>query len=111
MLLLGLIGIQVVLALRIIPVYMNYSTVKSILEEMEDDPDDKGQTPNVVKSLIFRKLQVNNIYDLQKDPHAFTFKKLTDGLQISLYYEARGPVYGNLEFVATFEHEVVIPKR
>jgi len=109
--LLGLIGIQVVLALRIFPVYLNYGTVESIMDEMANDVEVRGKTPGVIKSLIYRRLQINNIYALQKDPNAFKFKVLSDGTQVNLHYEERGPIYGNLEFVATFDHQIFIPKR
>lgn len=90
---------------------MNFGTVKTIMNELAADPEARGKTPGTVKSLIQRRLQVNNIYDLQgggKD--VFQFKKLSDGLQIDLHYEQRGPIYGNLEFIATFDHQVTIPK-
>ena len=108
--LLGLIGTQSVMALRIIPVYMNDNTVQKILEEMKADPEARGKTPGGLKALIQRRLQVNNMYDLLDNKEAFKFKKLSDGVQINLHYEQRGPIYGNLEFIATFEHEVVIPR-
>ena len=108
---LALVAIQAVMALRIIPVYMNYGTVKSILDDMAADSELRGESPTIIKSLVQRKLQVNNVMELQRDKNAFKYKKLSDGLQISLNYEARGPIYGNLEFIATFSHEVLIPKK
>jgi len=109
--LLGLIGIQLVLALRIFPVYLNYNTVQSIMDELETNPEVRGETPKEIRSLIYRRLQVNNITALQNTRNAFKFKKLSDGLQVSVHYEEKGPIYGNLEFVATFDHQVVIPIR
>lgn len=107
----ALVGIQAVMALRIIPVYMNYGTVKSIMDGLRDDDDVTGKTAGEVKSLIQRRLQSNNLYDLIDNKQAFQFQQLSDGLQVNLYYEDRGPIYGNLEFIATFEHQVIIPKR
>jgi hypothetical protein len=81
------------------------------MDGLKNDTEIRGKTPGEIRSFIQRRLQVNNIYELQKDPRAFTFKKLTDGVQIDLHYEERGPIYGNLEFVATFDYQVVVPKR
>ena len=108
---LGLVGTQAILALRIIPVYMNFNTVKSVMDRLTTDAEAYGKTPGEVRTLINRRLQINSMYELQKNKQAFKFKKLTDGLQIDLHYEERGPIYGNLEFVATFNHQVIIPKR
>lgn len=109
--LLGLIGIQAVMALRIIPVYLNHGTVKTIMDNVASDVDLRGKTAGEIKKILSSRLQVNNIYALQESKDAFKFKKLTDGLQVDLHYERRGPIYGNLEFVATFEYQVVIPRR
>jgi len=109
--LLGLIGVQLVLALRIIPVYLNYGTVESIMDDLTTDVEIRGKTPGEVKKVINSRLQVNNVYSLQNNKSAFKFKKLSDGLEVSVHYEERGPIYGNLEFVATFDHQVVIPIR
>lgn len=110
LIIIALVGIQAIMALRIIPVYMNYGTVKSIMDEMAEDPDMRGKTPGEVKALISSRLQVNNLYDIRDQKNAFKFKPQTDGMIVDLHYEARGPIYGNLEFIATFDHQITIPK-
>mgnify|MGYP002712418992 CR=1 FL=1 len=110
LIIIALVGIQAIMALRIIPVYLNYGTVKNIMEDLAEDPDARGKTPREVKSLILNRLQINNLYELKKQKNAFKFKPQTDGMIVDLHYEARGPIYGNLEFIATFDHQVVIPK-
>jgi hypothetical protein len=61
---------------------------------------------------LFRKrLKINNLYDLAKDKDAFKFKKSTGGYTLVANYEERGPIVANLEFVATFQHQVEIRTR
>ncbi len=110
MIIIALVAIQGVMALRIIPVYMDYSTVKSIMNGLAEDPEVRGKTPGYIRSVLQKRLQINSIYDLVNSKDAFQFQQLSDGMLISVYYESRGPIYGNLEFIATFEHEVTIPK-
>ncbi len=110
LIIIALVGIQAVMALRIIPVYMNYGTVKGFMDEMAEDPDMRGKTPGELKAVISSRLKVNNLYDIHDKKDAFKFKPQTDGMIVDLHYEARGPIYGNLEFIATFNHQITIPK-
>ena len=105
----ALVAIQGVAAMRIVPVYINYSSVKKIMEEVKADSSSHGATPGQLGIMISKRLNINGIYDLQKNKDAFTYQKTKDGMKIVLHYESRGPIYGNLEFVATFDNEVVIP--
>lgn len=107
----SLVAIQAVAAMRIVPVYMNYYSVKKIMEEVKADSTSRGAAPKQLEAAINKRLNINGIYDLQKNPDAFSFQKTQEGMNITLYYEARGPIYGNLEFVATFEHEIDIPAK
>lgn len=108
---LGLVGIQAIAAMRIVPVYMNYYSAKKIMEEVKADGNSRGATPGQLNIMINKRLNINGLYDLQKDKDAFKYQKTRDGMIITLYYEARGPIYGNLEFVATFDHEIDIPNQ
>jgi cell division protein FtsL len=106
---LSLVGIQAVLGMRIVPVYMNYYSVKNIMEEMKNDPSLKGANNEALRIAINKRLNINSIYDLQKDTDAFKFVRAGEKTKIILHYESRGPIYGNLEFVATFDNEIEIP--
>jgi hypothetical protein len=108
---LGLVGIQLIAAMRIIPVYLDYSSVKQIMEEVKVDSSSHGAAPPLLMSMIGKRLDVNGMYELQQNKDAFTFQKIKDGMKVSLHYEVRRPVYGNLEFIATFDHEVDIPNQ
>lgn len=107
----SLVAIQGVAAMRIVPVYIDDSSVKKILEELRDDSFARGETPGRLAALIDKRLTINGIYDIQKDKDAFEYQKTATGMNIILHYEVRRPIYGNLEFVAVFDHEVEIPNQ
>ena len=81
------------------------------MDDLTTDVEVRGMTPKEIRARIYKRLQLNNINDLSNERDAFKFKKLTDGIELDMHYEVRGPIYGNLEFVATFEHQVMIPNR
>ena len=107
--LIGIIGVQGMLALRIIPIYLNDRSIKSVMTNLSNDPEMKGQSAQSLRALIDRRLNLNEIRDFENDKQAFKFKKTDKGLNIKLHYEKRGPIFGNLEFVASFDHDVTIP--
>jgi hypothetical protein len=109
-LVIAIISVQGVLAMRIVPVYMEYGSVKSIMDGLGSDPIIKGKTPKALRKLINKRLSINNIYTLQDNKDAFRFKKASTGTNVIVKYEARGPIFNNLEFVATFEYEVFLAK-
>jgi len=105
---LGLVAVQAVMALRIVPVYLNYSSVRTVMNELPQDSAVKGKTVKKLNELLRKRLKINNLYELAKDKEAFKFKKAQGGYTLVAHYEVKGPIMGNLEFVATFDHEVVI---
>ncbi|MBI3187789.1 MAG: DUF4845 domain-containing protein [Gammaproteobacteria bacterium] len=104
-----LVAIQGVAAMRIVPVYLNYSSVKQIMEEVKADSASHGATPAQLTIMFNKRLNINGIYDLQKEQEAFSYEKTSQGMNVILHYEVRRPIYGNLEFIATFDHEIEIP--
>lgn len=110
MIIISLAGIQLVFAMRIIPKYMDYATIKSIMNDVQTKPEFQSKPPREILTYIHKTLSLNNIYDLQKQKDVFKFKKSTDGLHLNLHYEGRGPIIGNLDFIATFEYQILIPR-
>lgn len=111
MFILGLVAVQAVMALRIIPVYLSHNTLKTVMDSMADSVDAKKLSGKKL-SIIFRKrLKVNSLYELAKDKTAFKFKKIKGGYTIVADYESRGPILGNLEFVAVFNYQVDVLKK
>ena len=108
---LGLVAVQAVLALRVIPVYLNYSSVRTVMNELPQAPEVRNASVKTLDELFRKRLKINNLYELARDKEAFQFKKTAGGYTLVANYEERGPIVGNLEFVATFKHQVEIRTR
>ncbi|VAW71002.1 hypothetical protein MNBD_GAMMA09-97 [hydrothermal vent metagenome] len=108
MLIIGFLAIQFVMALRVGPVYLNDQTLKTVMEDLKTDAAIKGKGVRDIKFILRKRLKMNSLYDLASDTKAFKFKKIKNGYAVTADYEARGPIFGNLGFVATFKHEVEI---
>ncbi|VAW56181.1 hypothetical protein MNBD_GAMMA07-2014 [hydrothermal vent metagenome] len=102
----ALVSVQGVMALRIFPIYLNYNSVKNVMNELQGHPRVKGITRKKLDQLIRKGLKINNLYDLSKNKDAFSYKKIKGGYNVVVNYEDRGPILGNLEFAAKFSYEV-----
>ena len=106
MVVLGFVGVQAVMALRVIPVYMSFNSVKHIMDDLVTNPEVRGSSVKGVRKYLTKRLGIDGLYTLASNKEAFKFVKTKTGLTLVLHYEERGPIFGNLEFVATFDHEV-----
>lgn len=104
----GLVAVQAVMALRIVPVYLNYNSVRAVMDELPQHSEVKGISVKKLNELFRKRLKINNLYELARDKEAFKFKKIQGGYALVAHYEEKGPIMGNLEFVATFDHKVEI---
>ena len=111
MVVLAYLALQGILALRIIPVYLNYNTLQSVMDKLAVDPEIKGKGAKQISQIFRKRLKVNNLYVLSASKDAFKFKKITKGFNLSIKYEDQGPIFKNLNFVAKFEYEVDITTR
>lgn len=107
----ALIAVQGIMALRIIPVYLNYHSLKTVMDTLAVDQSIKKLGAKKISKLLRKRLKINSLYDLAKNKDAFKFKKIAKGYNLTARYEERGPIWGNLNFVANFEYEVDIVLR
>ncbi len=115
----GMIGILFVLvlaafivtvALRLGPMYLNFWTLKSIMDNVASSPEAAEEGKRGVTDLIFRRIDVNSARHVT--PKDFKFEKRSDGtLDVTLHYEQRQHLFGNIDVVLTFDHAVAIPSR
>ena len=107
----AIIGVQGLMALRIAPLYMNFNSAKTVMESLKTDPQVSGKTTKQIRTFLRKRLDVNGLYELRDSKDAFKFSKSKKGTKLVLHYEERGPIFGNLEFVATFNYEIELPRR
>jgi hypothetical protein len=101
------LGFQGVLALNIIPVYINDASVKSMMSGLETDESVRGMDARKLNQIIIKRLKINNIYSIKKDN--ITIKKTKNDYQVNIDYEPRGTLIGNLDYIVTFKHQANIP--
>ena len=94
---------QGVIAMNVLPVYITDSSVKKIMEVLPSDPKARGLTTRDLKVLLAKRLNINSIYDVTAEH--ITVKKKRDYNHVTIEYEPRGKLIGNLEYIVSFKHE------
>ena len=99
----GILGFLAVAGLKLIPVYMEYGTVVSVMEDVVKDQEQTPgrKSPKVIWKSIDKRLSINNVNYVKKENFKYERGNLADTMTIK--YEVRKPLFGNLDAVAKFE--------
>jgi len=100
---------QAVIAMNVVPVYLTDSSVKSIMEELPADPKAREATVKELKLLVTKRLRINNVTTVKSDD--IKVKKGRGENIVTIDYEPRGKLIGNLEYIVHFQHEARVPSR
>jgi len=99
-------AVLITVAIKLVPSYVEFSTVKSLMEDLKNDTETAGKGQRAVLDRIGNKLYINSITDVTQND--FTYKKGPNGFELSVEYEVRKPLFGNLEAVMSFSHQVTV---
>jgi len=100
---------QAVIAMNVIPVYMTDSSVKSIMEALPSDAAAQNATTKELKPMVAKRLSMNSVYTI-KPEHIKVQKGRAENI-VTIEYEPRGKLIGNLEYIVSFKHEARVPSR
>lgn len=106
---LAVVLFNAIIAMNVVPVYINDHSVKSLMENLGSDSSLRGATPKKLKDAITKRLRVNNVYSVNKDH--ITIKATSNHYLVTIEYEPRGRLIGNLDYIVTFKHEAKVPIR
>lgn len=105
LILIGFVGLMV---MRLVPVYMESFEVGGIVNGLAEDSSLHGATHAQLRQALNRRFSVNNIQSVDRDE--ITFERERDGTRVVVEYEARVPLVGNLDGIASFRKEVLVPQ-
>lgn len=106
MLVLGLIAFFTLVTLRLLPMYMEYTKVVSVLESLQNEPGITRKSKAEIRKLIGRRFDVNDVREL--DPKLASIVQKSGVLTVTMVYERRTSLFGNIDLVAKFNKEVEV---
>ena len=98
---LAVVGLFAYVSMKLFPMYSEYYSVKQALKGLAAEPGIATQDPAKVKDLLFRRLYVS--YAENVKPHNVKIQRDGQGYVITVQYEVRRELIGNLDVVGKFE--------
>jgi hypothetical protein len=99
-----LIGFFAFLGIKLIPIYLEHYSIKTVVESLEREPNITQKTPAEVRALVMKRLKINSVYDFKKD--YLKIKKSGGVMTVDVVYEVREPMAGNIEVLLTFKEHI-----
>jgi hypothetical protein len=91
------------LVVKIVPIYIENYSVKTVLKSLEEEPLITQKPVREVRKIVERRLQINSVYDLDDKVH---IEKSSGVLKVDITYEVRKPMFGNIDIVVSFGDKV-----
>lgn len=107
LLILGLVGFFVLLALRLFPIYSNHFKVQGVVESLLEEKNLYRMPRKEMLKIINRRLNINFAEGF-KPEHLVIELKSSGKKEIHIRYEDRRPILGNLDVVAKFDDYIIV---
>ena len=98
---LALVGFFAYIAMKLVPMYSEYYAVKQALKGLQAEPGIANRDPGKIQDLFFRRLYIS--YAENVKPENVEMERVDGGWELSVEYEVRKPLMGNLDVVGKFQ--------
>ena len=106
---LAVIGFVLYIGMELFPMYQGYYAVRSSMKGLLDEANTADADPSQLKEMFFRRLSINSIDDVKSDN--VKFDRIEGGWRMSVNYEVRRSLIGNLDVVGKFSSDENLVKR
>jgi hypothetical protein len=106
LLVLGILAFFVMLVLRLLPGNLEYYKVKSVIESMKSEPYIASKTPQEIRNMLQRRIEVNTIDSITaKD---IQIEQKSGKTTITADYEVRVNIMGDTDAVTKFKYSIEV---
>lgn len=100
-----MLGSLLVMALRVVPSYMEYLTIKDLITRAAEEYDHRSEAVTDLRVRVAKLLNTNQIYDTSIDD--IEVYRDRGAIVIDASYEKRSPLFRILDGVMKFEDLIV----
>ncbi|HET7922439.1 MAG TPA: DUF4845 domain-containing protein [Gammaproteobacteria bacterium] len=97
-----MIGFVAMFGFKLVPVYMDYTTINSVLTDVAAKAVTDGNSPAALHSAIEKRFNVNNVSVISADDVKIGSDPQTGATTLTLDYDARTGFVANIDLVAHF---------
>lgn len=99
-LLLGVGGVFVYMGMKLVPMYTEYYSVKRSLADLSNEPGAAQMDSSKIRNLFFRRMEMSYVESVK--PSNFKIVRGDEGMEVTVDYEVRRQLIGNLDVVGHF---------
>ncbi len=109
LLVLGLIAFFTLITLRLVPIYLEYAKVVSVLESLSSEKGIGSKPRREIISLVTKRFDMNDVRKVS--PKLVKLSKDKNKTRISIEYERREHLVSNIDVVVSFNKQIEVPSR
>lgn len=97
----------ILIGVKILPTYIDYNTTRKAFSDTMRDPDIKGANYNKIRSMVGKRLTINNIrdFDFRKSAYVDAQEGVT---YVGFEYEKRVHLFANIDAIMSFSYETEV---
>jgi len=100
------VGLAVYIILRAAPAYIEALSVGDVVNSLKKEMDLKEKSREEIYTMIKKRLDVNNISNVEKDD--IKIQKTVNDVTVTIDYEARVPLFWNVALALSFHKRAVV---
>ena len=104
--LVAFVGIFAFAAIRLVPVYLNYMKVASVVSGVQQEFDGTGATSGMIRRSISNRFDVEMVSEIRATD--ITVTKVDGGYEVAAVYSHKAPFIGNISFVVDFDERGLV---
>ena len=104
--LVAFMGIFAFAAIRLVPVYLNYMKVASIVSGVVQEFDGAGASGNMIRRSISNRFDIEMVSEIRSKD--VTVTKVGNGYEVAAVYSHKAPFIANISFVVDFEERGLV---
>lgn len=101
---LGLVAFFALIALRLLPIYLEYFNVSSHLDRLASESETQSRTNEEIYDTLMKRYQLDDVENVTTDE--IYIDRQGGELKISVEYEVRTTAIGNVDMIVSFSKEV-----
>ena len=109
MILISFVGAMALLALKIIPIYLDYSSIDGTLNALKDDPTIATMSRSEITKSIQKRFDIGFIESLKAEQIKMTERG--GELTLDLDYEDRRNIVANLDVIVHFKKTYTVARK
>ena len=99
-------GFFVLLTMKLVPIYLENQSVKSVVKSLNNDPLVRNTDAHGVRKLINKRLKINSVYDFPQEN--IKIKKSQNRMTVDITYDRIEPIVANISVMVSFSEKLTV---